>query len=122
LGRLVDTVLADALQEAMTRARRISATLARTDTRLAATVNTADADDVQRAVQVLEAALSDAIDADLSTTDLDDVPLEGVLWSSGTRWPPHLADQVRETSEQIAPDRFRIVGSPPRQVGHHATT
>lgn len=66
------------------------------------------ADDTASAIEVLERALTDVTNADLSHTDLSSVPLEGVLWSSHTQWPPHLAGDIRARSEQIGPDLWRI--------------
>jgi hypothetical protein len=37
-----------------------------------------------------------------------------VLWSSDTRWPTHLREHIKQNSEEITPDLYRIN---PRGIG-----
>ncbi|WP_285609988.1 hypothetical protein [Actinokineospora globicatena] len=60
------------------------------------------------ALAIIERALVDATAADLTDADLRGVRLDGVLWSSRTRWPAHLTDYVAANSERIGPDLFRV--------------
>lgn len=78
------------------------------DSAFSAAVAATGAEDLKTAIEVLQRALTDATHADLSDADLSGVPLVDVLWSSGTRWPAHLADGIRARSERIGPDLWRI--------------
>ncbi|GAB3902134.1 hypothetical protein GCM10029964_092030 [Kibdelosporangium lantanae] len=60
------------------------------------------------AVDQLLGALADATDADLTHTNLTGVPLDGVVWSSRTRWPHHMESDIRRRSAPIGPDLYRI--------------
>lgn len=64
--------------------------------------------DLNTALTQLEQALTDVTGADLTHANLNGVPLDGVLWSSNTRWPSHLQEQIRQSSVPIGPDLYRI--------------
>jgi hypothetical protein len=34
--------------------------------------------------------------------------LEGVLWTEGTTWPPHMCEQVRLRSREIRPGVYQV--------------
>ncbi|RSM85747.1 hypothetical protein DMH04_16240 [Kibdelosporangium aridum] len=57
----------------------------------------------------LRSAAGDMVDADLLTTDLTGIPLDGVRWSTGTRWPRATHEWVVTHSERIGPDLFEVV-------------
>ncbi|MCR6490842.1 hypothetical protein M8542_49485 [Amycolatopsis sp. OK19-0408] len=56
----------------------------------------------------LLATLADVTGEDLSQADLTDIDLDGVRWSSRTRWPAGWEDRIRRTSVEIAPDLYEI--------------
>jgi hypothetical protein len=57
----------------------------------------------------LDARPVDASGADLSGMAIRDVEaLDGVVWSERTTWPDNIADQVREHSEEIGRDVYRV--------------
>jgi hypothetical protein len=56
----------------------------------------------------LRSAAGDMVGADLRATDLKDVPLAGVRWSTSTHWPEALRDWIGTHSEQIGPDLYQI--------------
>jgi hypothetical protein len=56
----------------------------------------------------LRAAARDMVGADLRTTDLGDIPLDGVQWSASTTWPDTFREWVRTHSMQIGPDLYQI--------------
>jgi hypothetical protein len=64
--------------------------------------------DVGAAAGELVGVVSDLTDADLTTGDLAGIPLVGVRWSVGTRWPPHWAPLIRANSVVIAPGLYEI--------------
>jgi hypothetical protein len=66
-----------------------------------------DADAVE-ALRLLLDAVTNAVGADLSNLDLTDIPLDGVRWSSETRWPTGWGDHILAISEQIGPDLYRV--------------
>lgn len=55
-------------------------------------------------------------DADLSDVDLRGIPLKGVRWSTGTRWPAESEDQIRRDSVEIKPGLWEIRGGIHRTV------
>ncbi|GGS29036.1 hypothetical protein GCM10010171_22790 [Actinokineospora fastidiosa] len=74
-------------------------------TALVSTPPTRYGDHLGKLVEVL----NDMIGVDLSDADLGDAPLVGLLWSSKTVWPPGWVDLIREQSEQLGQDLWRIV-------------
>lgn len=56
----------------------------------------------------IEEVHGDARDADVSPARLDGVPLVGVQWTAGTRWPADRAGLVRSHSVETAPGHFTI--------------
>lgn len=59
-------------------------------------------------LDVLDAMTLDFTDADLSATDLTGLNLEGVRWSSRTRWPADWKDLIAEHSEGLGPDLYEV--------------
>jgi Pentapeptide repeats (8 copies)/Family of unknown function (DUF6313) len=57
-------------------------------------------------------------DASLTGAKLTGAVLSGARWSGATIWPAGEAAEIRERSEQIAPDMFRVR----RGAGSHDTT
>lgn len=53
-------------------------------------------------------AATQVIGVDVSNVDLRDIPLEGLRWSSTTRWPPDWADWVHRNSVTLGRDLFAI--------------
>lgn len=53
-------------------------------------------------------ALNGMVGADLASVSLDGVPLDGVRWSSDTRWPPGWEAWVRDHSVPVAGGVFEI--------------
>ncbi|HUQ58962.1 hypothetical protein [Lentzea sp.] len=56
----------------------------------------------------LVTAVTSMVGVDLAAADLDGVPLDGVRWSTETRWPPHWQDWVRHNSLRVAEGVFQI--------------
>jgi hypothetical protein len=61
-------------------------------------------DDITR----LRISLDEFAGADLRDADLTDVPLEGVRWSKGTRWPEGWKDQIEYYSVSLGNGLFEI--------------
>ncbi|WP_037252243.1 helix-turn-helix transcriptional regulator [Kibdelosporangium aridum] len=79
---------------------------------------------LSRAVARLQDAITDMTAADLADADLDGLPLDGVLWSSTTRWPQAWEAEVARQSIRLTPNTQVVVK--PRQVtgvaaGFHGT-
>jgi hypothetical protein len=51
---------------------------------------------------------SDVIDVDLRGVDLAGITLEGLRWSTMTRWPPNIEDQISRNSVETAPGIFEV--------------
>jgi hypothetical protein len=56
----------------------------------------------------LQAATRNMIDADLHDTDLRNIPLDGVRWSTGTHWPAGLQEWIKKHSDLIEPGLYEI--------------
>ena len=56
----------------------------------------------------LVSALTDVVGADLTSADLAGLSLDGVRWSSDTRWPEDWEAWVRDNSVPITDDVFEI--------------
>jgi hypothetical protein len=69
------------------------------------------------ATALLEGALDDFTQADLSLTDIAGCDLTGIRWSDqGTTWPPGTdTDELRARSQEIAPGTYQITR---RSHGH----
>ncbi|WP_132125615.1 hypothetical protein [Actinocrispum wychmicini] len=70
-------------------------------------------DAMSHALKRLDSAQRNMIDTDLRGIDLRDMDdrerlLDGVRWSTGTRWPPELQGWVDQHSEQIGLDLYEI--------------
>lgn len=52
--------------------------------------------------------LTNMVGADLSSADLSGIPLDGVRWSSDTRWPVDWEAWVRDNSVRVSADVFEI--------------
>jgi hypothetical protein len=61
-------------------------------------------------IDQLTRARNDFTGLDLRTLDLADIRLEGVLWSTSTRWPPEREGQVRQDSVEIESGLFEVRG------------
>jgi hypothetical protein len=83
---------------AVARARLNSAALAR-HLRMTAIGPVEDVTEAQ--VATLLRGNDDFVGADLEEADLTDVPLAGIRWSDGTRWPGHWRDRIREASVPV---------------------
>lgn len=60
-------------------------------------------------IDSVDEAMSNFVDVDLRDADLDGVPLEGVIWSTGTQWPAAWRSGVEARSlETLESDRFWI--------------
>lgn len=75
-----------------------------------------DRDATTKVLIGLHHALSDVTDHDLRDIDLAAVSLEGLRWSTRTRWPPHWEDQIRRASAEVADGTFQVVGRGTRQI------
>ncbi|HEX8864294.1 MAG TPA: hypothetical protein VF821_01440 [Lentzea sp.] len=71
-------------------------------------VDVAFADALLGPLDRLRTALTNVVGADLTSADLSGLPLDGVRWSSGTRWPREWEVWVRDNSVPIAADVFEI--------------
>jgi hypothetical protein len=60
------------------------------------------------AIDALDKAVSDVVDADLTQMNLSGIPLDGVRWSDGTRWPELWEVRVRDNSVPIAPGLYEV--------------
>lgn len=63
---------------------------------------------VADAVDAVVQAASQVVGADLSDVDLRGVPLEGLRWSSTTRWPPDWEAWVHRNSVSVGRDLYAI--------------
>lgn len=67
-------------------------------------------DDLSRLLTVLENVAVDFTHADLRAVSLVGVPLEGIRWSSATRWPPDWEEKIRAESIETDDGTFVIRG------------
>jgi hypothetical protein len=114
LGRVLGRAHDDIVDRTCYRLRAINNDLAHS---LADTLKRADtltSQDLRTALTQLKQALTDVTGADLTHANLNGVPLDGVLWSSDTRWPHHLREPISQNSLPIGPDLYRIN---PRGIG-----
>ncbi|MEU4659407.1 hypothetical protein AB0G32_36685 [Streptomyces sp. NPDC023723] len=72
------------------------------------------ANETQLAQRALARVGSDFQGCDLSSLDLEWVPLEGVRWNLGTCWPAGWEERVRHASEQQEPGVFIVRAEPKR--------
>lgn len=72
------------------------------------------ANETQLAQQALAQVGSDFRGCDLSSLDLEWVPLEGVRWNLGTCWPAGWEERVHHASEQQEPGVFVVRAEPER--------
>lgn len=72
------------------------------------------ANEVRLAHTALTPVGSDFQGCDLSSLDLEWVPLEGVRWSLGTRWPADWEERVCYASEPEEPGVFVVRAEPER--------
>ncbi|MEV7676475.1 hypothetical protein [Streptomyces sp. NPDC088752] len=72
------------------------------------------AGDLHLVHEALTEIVSDFVDSDLRSTDLEWVPLEGVRWSAETNWPAMWEERVRRASEPEGPGIFVIRAEPER--------
>jgi hypothetical protein len=56
----------------------------------------------------LVSALTNVVGDDLTSADLTGLPLDGVRWSSDTRWPHEWQEWVRDNSISVSADVFEI--------------
>lgn len=68
-------------------------------------------------LDALEEALTDLRGADVGRAELKGVPLDGVRWSDGTRWPDDWADRIRGHSVTTASGEYAILPGLPRWPG-----
>jgi len=59
---------------------------------------------------VLDQVADDFIGADLRSASLDGVSLEGIRWSTATRWPADWEERIRAGSFELEPGVFEIGG------------
>jgi hypothetical protein len=64
---------------------------------------------LSRAITRLHEAITDMTGVDLADADLDGLPLDGVLWSSATQWPPACEMEVALQSVRLAPNTQVVV-------------
>lgn len=64
---------------------------------------------LSEAITRLHEAITDMTGADLSSADLAGLPLDGILWSSTTQWPPTWEPEVAQQSLRLAPDTHVVV-------------
>lgn len=91
------------LYRALTRAQDRAVTLDR------ALDHALDRDGTTKALIDLHNVLSDVTDVDLRYIDLAGIDLQGLRWSTSTRWPPQWVDQIRRDSVEIADGIFQII-------------
>lgn len=60
------------------------------------------------AIAALEKATTDVAGADLIDIGLTSIPLDGLRWSTTTRWPRAMADYVRRNSVEVEPGVYVI--------------
>jgi hypothetical protein len=92
-------------------AERLTVLLVEIDRRAAVhsgLVDGAFADALLGPLNQLVSAVTDVVGADLTSADLNGLPLHGVRWSSGTRWPEDWREWVRDNSEPVSADVFEI--------------
>ncbi|RSM56738.1 hypothetical protein DMB66_33385 [Actinoplanes sp. ATCC 53533] len=108
LGEDLDRARARALDSALDLARTLGLDLP--GTAAADLVRAFLMADVQAAgaVERMRAALDDFTEADLQHADLTEVPLTGVRWSLGTRWPPSWLEWVEHNSVDLGGGLYRI--------------
>ncbi|MEU0879251.1 hypothetical protein ABZ345_11685 [Lentzea sp. NPDC005914] len=63
---------------------------------------------LHRALSRMLNALTSMVGADLTSADLQGVPLVGVRWSTSTRWPSDWRGWVRDNSAEVLPGVFEI--------------
>ncbi|MEV6239649.1 hypothetical protein [Lentzea sp. NPDC051838] len=73
-------------------------------------VNAAFAEALLEPLSRLITAVTSVAGADLTAADLAGLPLDGVRWSSDTRWPPAWEVWVRDNSVAVSADLFEIRG------------
>jgi hypothetical protein len=71
-------------------------------------VDIAFADALLGPLSRLVSALTDVTGADLTSVDLNGLPLDGVRWSLTTRWPGDWQEWVRDNSVPVSADVFEI--------------
>jgi hypothetical protein len=59
-------------------------------------------------IHTLDRVRRDFVGADVHAASLDGIPLDGVRWSSTTRWPPAWEESIRRDSVKIGLDLFEI--------------
>jgi hypothetical protein len=64
---------------------------------------------LSQAITRLHEAITDMTGADLASVELAGLPLDGILWSSATQWPPTLESEVAQQSLRLAPDTHVVV-------------
>lgn len=68
-----------------------------------------DLDETIKALINLHRALSDVTNHDLRDVDPAGIFLVGLRWSTQTRWPPQLEEQIRRDSVEIADNTFQVI-------------
>lgn len=66
-------------------------------------------DETTKVLINLHRALSDVRNHDLRDIDLAGIFLGGLRWSTQTRWPPQLEEQIRRDSVEIADNTFQVI-------------
>ncbi|HXV94829.1 MAG TPA: hypothetical protein VD813_16105 [Pseudonocardia sp.] len=77
----------------------------------------ADAYDLRCARDVLHRIADDFTDADLGAVSLTGVRLDGIRWSSATRWPIGWEDRIRAASVEVGPGVFEVTDGRGRTAG-----
>jgi hypothetical protein len=104
LARILDAVLADIRDRALDLAESLELNRAWGDP---------DVPTVQQVRELgahLKRLAEDFTGADLSRADLSTTNLEGVLWSSATRWPTGWVGRIHAESVDLGDGTFRVVG------------
>lgn len=72
-----------------------------------------DLDQTTKALINLHRALSDVTNHDLRDINLAGIFLGGLRWSTQTRWPPQVEDQIRRDSVEVADSTFQVIARGP---------
>jgi hypothetical protein len=60
------------------------------------------------AIDQIETATTNMVEADLSQLNLTGIPLEGLRWSRRTRWPAGWQEEIQTNSIELAPGLYEI--------------
>lgn len=88
------------------------------------TTQTTPPHEIRYVQQVLDHVTNDFVGADLERTSLHGASLEGIRWSTSTRWPADWLERIRAASVEVEPGIFQITswGRPEQRARRPVTT